>query len=68
MGFIYMKNLERFLLSQARKATEDVLCAIVRRIDLDSDGKISRDEFIEAIKPQEPFSKMLIRQRTQTKQ
>lgn len=51
MGFIYLKNIERFLLSQKRKVTEEDLCGIIRRIDLDSDEKIGYDEFLEAIKP-----------------
>lgn len=32
-------------------------------MDLDADSKINKDEFLEAIRPQEPFSKMLVRQR-----
>lgn len=63
MQYIYVKNLERFFNSQRRKTTEADHYAIVRRIDLDSDSKINKDEFLESIKPQEPFSKMLVRQR-----
>ena len=49
--------------SQFRKTNEQDHFAVIRRIDLDADQKINREEFIEAIKPQEPFSKMLIRAR-----
>ena len=63
MQTIYVKTWARFFYSQRRKTSEADHFAIVRRIDLDSDSKISKDEFIEAIKPQEPFSKMLVRQR-----
>ena len=63
MNYIYIKNLERFFNSNRRKATEADLYAIIRRIDLDSDGKINKEEFFESIKPQEPYSKMLVRQR-----
>jgi Ca2+-binding EF-hand superfamily protein len=63
MGHIYIKNLERFFNSQRRKTTEADHFAIIRRIDLDSDSKINKEEFLEAIKPQEPFSKMVVRQR-----
>jgi len=32
-------------------------------MDQDADQKISQQEFMDAIKPQEPFSKMLVRSR-----
>jgi hypothetical protein len=32
-------------------------------MDLDADQKICQQEFIDGIKPQEPFSKMLVRSR-----
>ena len=37
--------------------------AIIRRADLDADQKINKEEFWEAIQPQEPYSKMLVRAR-----
>lgn len=37
--------------------------AIIRRMDLDADSKLTKEEFVEGIKPQEPYSKMLIRER-----
>jgi len=63
MGHIYQKNLERFFNAQGVKATEQDHFAIIRRIDLDADQKINAEEFFEAIKPQEPFSKMVVRAR-----
>lgn len=51
MSYIYQKNLERFFNSQRRKTTEADHLAIIRRIDLDGDGKINKDEFMETIKP-----------------
>ena len=36
---------------------------MIRRMDLDSDQKISKQEFFDAIEPQEPFSKMVVRAR-----
>lgn len=63
MNYIYVKNLERFFNSSRRKTTEADHYAIIRRIDLDSDSKINKEEFLESIRPQEPFSKMLVRQR-----
>ena len=46
-----------------RKTTEQDHFAIIRRIDLDSDSKINKEEFLESIRPQEPYSKMVVRQR-----
>jgi hypothetical protein len=63
MSYIYQKNLERFFNSQRRKTSESDHLAIIRRIDLDGDSKINKEEFLETIKPQEPYSKMLVRQR-----
>jgi len=31
---------------------------------LDGDGKINKEEFLESIKAQEPYSKLLVRHRT----
>ena len=61
MSYIYQKNLERFFNSQRRKTSESDHLAIIRRIDLDGDSKINKEEFLETIKPQEPYSKMLVR-------
>jgi len=55
--------LERFFNAQRRKTNEADHLAIIRRIDLDGDSKINKEEFLETIKPQEPYSKMLVRQR-----
>jgi hypothetical protein len=35
--------------------------AIIRRLDLDGDSKLSPEEFLRGIAAQEPFSKMLTR-------
>jgi hypothetical protein len=40
---------------------DDELVAYVRRLDLDADARLKYDEFIEGIKPVEPFSKMLLK-------
>ena len=34
------------------------MAAIIRRLDLNADSKLGRDEFIEGIKPAEPYSKV----------
>ncbi len=51
MNYIYVKNLERFFNAQRRKTTEADHFALIRRIDLDSDSKINKQEFFEFIKP-----------------
>jgi hypothetical protein len=63
MGFIYQKNLERYFNAYGIKSTEQDHFAIIRRIDMDADSKINQQEFIEFIRPQEPFSKMVVRAR-----
>ena len=45
------------------RITEEEVAAVIRRIDMDGSGKIELDEWIEGLSPQEPFSKMLVRQR-----
>ena len=47
--------------------TDDDIVAIIRRLDLDSDGKLRKEEFIKGIRAQEPYSKMLVRGREKTK-
>lgn len=42
--------------------------AIIRRMDLDADARLSRQEFIEAIRPEEPYSKLLKRSASKSKQ
>ena len=49
--YIYQKNLERFFNACRKKTTDQDHYAIIRRIDLDADQKISKDEFLESIAP-----------------
>lgn len=35
--------------------------AIIRRMDLDADARLSKSEFIDFLKPDEPYSKMMKR-------
>ena len=37
--------------------------AIIRRLDLDADGKLTQEELIAGCTPQEPFSKLVVRER-----
>lgn len=40
--------------------TNKDLAAIIRRLDLNADSKLGKDEFIEGIKPVEPYSKVKV--------
>ena len=40
--------------------------AIIRRMDLDADARLSKQEFIEGLKPEEPYSKMLVREKSKS--
>lgn len=42
--------------------TKDVL-QIIRRMDLDGDARLSKDEFIRALMPEDPYSKLVKRQK-----
>ena len=57
-----MKGLDNFFKRMFAKniCTEDN-AAIIRRLDLDCDGKLRIEEFIKGISAQEPYSKMMIR-------
>ena len=62
IGFVSMKTIDNFF---KRTFTKGVMlednAAIIRRLDLDGDSKLSREEFLRGIASQEPFSKMLTR-------
>ncbi len=53
--------MRNFLRKHGHLATSDELMAIIRRMDLDADARLSQQEFIEGITPAEPYSKMLKR-------
>ena len=62
IGFVDMKTLDGFFKRLFTKGlTLEDHSAIVRRLDLDSDGKLRKDEFVKGVIAQEPYSKMLIR-------
>lgn len=44
-------------------STADVL-TIIRRMDLDSDARLSKNEFYDALHPSEPYSKNMKRKET----
>ena len=62
IGYIDVKALDNFFRRTFTKGiTVEDNVAIIRRIDLDCDGKLRLEEFNKGIQAQEPFSKMLIR-------
>ena len=56
-GFIDTSNLKRFLVKCCIYASDALLIAIIRRMDLDADARLSRREFFDGIQPQENFTK-----------
>lgn len=64
-GFIDKTNLKSFLRKHNYLASTAEAIAIIRRMDLDADARLSKQEFVEALRPEEPYSKSL--KRTQIK-
>lgn len=60
-GYVDFSNLKRFLKKNGFIPTNKDLAAIIRRLDLNADSKLGKDEFIEGIKPVEPYSKVDIK-------
>ena len=58
-GFIDTRNMKSFFRNNQNKASDDECVAIIRRMDLDGDSKLTREEYIEGLKAQEPYSKVL---------
>jgi len=65
-GFIDKKNLKSFLRKHNYIASTAECMAIIRRLDLDADARLSRQEFADGLKPGEPYSRVL--KRSQMKQ
>ncbi len=49
-GFVDARNLKSFFRNNKYKATDEECIAIIRRLDLDADSKLTKHEFIEGIK------------------
>ena len=56
-GFIDTSNLKRFLVKCCIYASDALLIAIIRRMDLDADARLSKREFSDGIQPLENFTK-----------
>ena len=60
-GYVDRKNLKSFLRKHGHPASSGEVMSIIRRMDLDGDARLSKQEFIDALKPEEPYSKMMKR-------
>ena len=60
-GYIDKKNLKSFLRKHNYVASTAECMAIIRRLDLDADARLSKREFMMGIRPEEPYSKTLKR-------
>lgn len=60
-GYIDKKNLKSFLRSHNYIASTAECMAVIRRLDLDADARLSREEFYEGLRPEEPYSRALKR-------
>ena len=55
--FIDTSNLKRFLVKCCIYASDTLLIAIIRRMDLDADARLSQKEFFDGVTPLENFTK-----------
>ena len=67
-GFIDRRNMKSFLKKHGYIASTEEVIAIIRRMDLDADARLTKQEFIDGIKPEEPYSKTMKRQSSARKQ
>lgn len=56
-GYVDQKNLKRFFIKCGFSSSKKLLIACIRRIDLDADAKLKKEEFIEGLKAQNVYSK-----------
>jgi len=49
-------NLKRFLIKCGVLPNDNLLLAIIRRMDLDADAKLNMKEFIDGVRPLENFT------------
>ena len=67
--YIDIKAFDGFFKRNRTKGIEiEDTAAIIRRLDLDNDSRLNKEEFLKGITAQEPFSKMLIRQQMKHEQ
>ena len=49
-GYVDQRNLKGFFRRNKGNCTDDELVAVIRRLDLDADGKLNKEEFILGLK------------------
>ena len=57
MKFIDSAAIKRFLIKCQVYPSDDLLIAVIRRLDLDSDARLSRKELKDGVMPMENFTK-----------
>jgi Ca2+-binding EF-hand superfamily protein len=50
-GFVDQRNLKSFFRNNKYKATDQDCVAIIRRLDLDGQSKLTKDEFLMGLTP-----------------
>jgi len=55
--FIDTANLKRYLVKCGLLPTDSILIAIIRRLDLDADARLSQKEFFDGVQPLENYTK-----------
>jgi len=60
-GYIDKKNLKSFLRKHDYVASTSECMAIIRRLDMDADARVSKEEFYAGLRPGEPYSKLMKR-------
>ena len=66
-NYIDKVNLKRFLIRCSFVPNDNLLLAIIRRIDLDCDAKLNYLEFIDALRPLENYVPMPIKKSSYSK-
>ena len=60
-GYVDRVNLKNFLRKHGSAITTTDVLKNIRRMDLDGDARLTKKEFLDSIRPFEPFSKMMVR-------
>ena len=64
-GYIDKKNLKSFLRKHNYIASTAECIAIIRRLDLDADARLTPQEFAEGMRPEEPYNRAMKRSQMQ---
>jgi len=61
-GYIDKRNLKSFMRKHGRMVTDEQLMMVIRRLDLDADARLNKEEFLEGLKPEQVYSKAMKRE------